>query len=104
MKKNSQKWKSTNWKQTCNRMIAFFDILGFKNWVARENHDTVYRKLLQLTNISNDITKSRNLYIARFSDSMIIVSKDDSDICRWEFCNSIECLFANCIINDIPIK
>ena len=37
--------KESAWKTTCNRFVAFIDIMGFRDLVYRNNHDEVYKML-----------------------------------------------------------
>lgn len=79
------------WKLTNNRFVAFLDIMGFKDMVARSSHQEILEKLIGLSAIANT-TKTKgwmknNIHITIFSDSIIVFSKDDSyeaaDIFIW---------------------
>jgi hypothetical protein len=104
-----------NWNITCNRFVAFLDIMGFRDRVYRESHEDV-KKMLEsfLPAIravefafkqkpDTTIIKTNTKPII-FSDSIILVSKDDSEA-------SIKDIFADtiwvceeAIAKGIPIK
>ena len=50
-------------KNTANRFVAFLDIMGFKERVARTNHSKL---LAQLTNFNRDITS----YIGKYQNTI----------------------------------
>lgn len=83
--------KNIGWEKTCDRYVAFFDIMGFKEFVTRNTHETVMNKLIELKKIANssmalnhsEPLERINLHEAEtrsvsFSDSIIIFSKGDS--------------------------
>ena len=66
---------------TRNRFVAFLDIMGFKDRVARNDHNEILKELeLFQSNISQYVSYHRNanVQIALFSDSILIYSQDDS--------------------------
>lgn len=66
---------------TRNRFVAFLDIMGFKDRVARNEHDEILKELeLFQSNISQYVSYHRdaNVQLALFSDSILIYSQDDS--------------------------
>ena len=106
---NSQ-WNS----QPENRFVAFFDILGFKDSVLKEEHDVIYEKLYKLSNHINVLEKpftgengeivASNLKTYNFSDSIIIFSKTDSKEDFNTFYLSAIVLFSKAINMGIPLK
>ncbi len=80
----TKKTIKTKWEITDKRFVAYIDILGFKDWVARSTHEEIYEKLLvisdrkiSLENLSKKegITKyigNGDIYTVSFSDSIII--------------------------------
>jgi hypothetical protein len=70
-------------QNTTNRFVAFIDILGFKNLVDNNSHEFVYKKLSALIESLNEIKKRKNdiIKIWTFSDSILIFTKDDSEVC-----------------------
>ena len=65
---------------TKDRFVAFLDIMGFKDRVARNEHDDVLKELeIFQSNISQYVSYHRdaNIQIALFSDSILIYSQDD---------------------------
>ena len=84
MGKNYNQMRNTiNWEVTSNRFVVFLDILGFKDMIFREKHEDVYNKLysinefLKSIQVKNDI-EGGLIKVNQFSDSILIISKDDS--------------------------
>lgn len=102
--------KSEEWLTTTNRFVAFFDILGFKDLVARKSHEEIHELLTKISDIQEILTKKiyktdGNISIANFSDSIIIFSKDDSTATFFfDFLFTISYLFAKAIEYTIPLK
>ena len=67
-------------KLTANRFVGFIDILGFKNLVDSKTHDAVFKKLSALVGSFEEIkSEAPNLRIWMFSDSILIITSDDSE-------------------------
>ncbi len=81
-----------NWakNQTCERFVAYFDIMGFKDTVSRSNHDEIKDTLSTfIDSISPEylerVTKPLKVTYDKalikqiiFSDSIILLTKDNS--------------------------
>ncbi len=66
---------------TRKRFVAFLDIMGFKDRVARNNHNDILKELeVFQSNISQYVSYHRdaNVQLALFSDSILIYSQNDS--------------------------
>ncbi len=101
--------KNTNWEPTCNRFVAFLDIMGFKDMVSRKKHADIYNMLNSISKVSEEIAKqpkfaSKNIYITTFSDSIVIFSKDDTQWSLQQFVRAVTDMFANMIFKSIPVK
>ncbi len=106
----------TKWEITDKRFVAYIDILGFKDWVARSTHEEIYEKLLvisdrkiSLENLSKKegITKyigNGDIYTVSFSDSIIIFSKNDDIENFGFFILTVGLFFENAIRHEIPMK
>jgi len=110
-----------DWINTKDRFIAFFDIMGFKDFIYRNNHNDVLEKMLELRLILSPVKSDserklkapkesqKKFYNAIirpvvFSDSIILVSEDKTveDLFTLLFgCNWI---LNKCIKANIPIK
>lgn len=67
-------------EDTKNRFVAFIDILGFKNLVDTKTHHMVFNKLSSLVDSFKKIKRDApTLRIWMFSDSILIMSVDDSE-------------------------
>ncbi|MBO7242652.1 MAG: hypothetical protein J6V19_03205 [Alistipes sp.] len=94
------------WDIKTNRCVAFLDIMGFKDLVARNTHQKIYEMLNAITQIQNIIEYSDkdSIFITKFSDSIAIFSKDSKTESVQVFMGAVGYLFANCIRMEIPIK
>ena len=65
---------------TANRFVAFLDIMGFKDRVARTAHDDLRGQLLDFNSRIMKHTKlnDKKIQLAQFSDSIVLFSNDDS--------------------------
>lgn len=84
---------------TGERFIAFLDILGFKDRVARSNHKDILENLRKLTNfISECLPTDGSIMFTIFSDSIILYSNNNNksqfitltDVCKKTVAKSIE--------------
>lgn len=75
-----------DWKETSLRFVAFFDILGFKELVAKSKHEDFLDKLKSITSQVKSFKdiESAKLGIGKeqvmsitFSDSFVFISKGD---------------------------
>lgn len=94
---------------TKDRFVAFLDIMGFKDRVARNEHDDVLKELeIFQSNISQYVSYHRdaNIQIALFSDSILIYSQDDTSSSLHALAD-ITChimMYAIQQENPIPLK
>lgn len=64
---------------TIERFVAFLDIMGFKDFVARNDHRVILEKLTTLTDfMSETVGREHGFYFTMFSDSIMVYS-DKSD-------------------------
>jgi len=107
--------KEKNWVTTDSRFVVFLDIMGFKDFVARNTHQHVYEMMTKLStskeivdtfleNNPDDKYKSRALYTTSFSDSLILFSKDDSPISLEIIEASTSFLVSEAMMCSIPMK
>ncbi len=110
-----QEQKGKNWVTTDSRFVVFLDIMGFKDFVARNTHQHVYEMMSKLSDskeivdtflddYNDDKYKNRGLYTTSFSDSLILFSKDDSPISLEILEVSTSFLLAEAMMNSIPMK
>lgn len=102
---NSQK---EPWKIKCNKYVAFLDIMGFKDMVARKPHQEIYNSLYSISEIRKGIKSEffmgDSVHMANFSDSIIIFSKDDTNLSELNFMSVVNYIFIHTIQRHIPIK
>lgn len=115
--------KSDKWVTQCSRFVAFIDILGFKDRVMRSSLSEVSDLLLKMNKYledSLDLSSDSGftlmnekrvekepaniLRFTTFSDSIVIFSKDDSEIAFNFFCLKITRFIEECLKNGIPLK
>ncbi len=111
------------WKNTCNRFVAFMDIMGFQDRVFRDNHNDVLDIMKELSNcltainnvaekrmaVSNIQNEKENVDFSCvkavfFSDSIFIVSSDDSIISFARLCATANFIIAKAMLKKIPMK
>ncbi len=94
-------------RNTATRFVAFLDIMGFKDRVARTEHN---RLLEQLTNFNKEITKHIGKYsnaeiqLAQFSDSIVFFSNDISSQSLGTLAEVTRGIMQTAIKQQIPIK
>lgn len=94
-------------RNTATRFVAFLDIMGFKDRVARTEHN---RLLEQLTNFNKEITKHIGKYsnaeiqLAQFSDSIVLFSNDISSQSLGTLAEVTRGIMQTAIKQQIPIK
>jgi hypothetical protein len=118
--------KTKRWLKTCNRFVAFMDIMGFKEMVAREPHQEVLERMKwfrenvidaieqeaqrRLVSGGRSTEKSLKLFggsIVRpvmFSDSILLVSNDDSIESADYLLFCVRRLLRESLKKGIPIK
>lgn len=82
LKANSSTQLAQQIQYTQKRFIAFLDIMGFKDRVARREHEEILSELEEFqSKISQYVSyqEKSEIQIALFSDSILIYSKDDSE-------------------------
>lgn len=81
----------SKWDITAKRFVAFFDMLGFKDRIMRESNEKIYEDLTRIlerseTTLHNTLGEQpvKNLFgdsdihIVKFSDSVVLFSKNDT--------------------------
>ena len=114
------------WNVTCNRFVGFFDIMGFKEMVLRNNHADVLEKINQIREAIGVIENhGRELLISKadthrvgkphsyteaivlpvfFSDSIVLVSEDDSMASARKIVILAAWLMYKSLVNGLAIK
>lgn len=101
------------WPKTTNRFVAFFDILGFKDAVSRESHESVLFMLSKLNRtlkglpkqwIPSDMFVKDQVQYVTFSDSILVFSKGNSEYDALKFVSDVHNIYYNAINSGIPIK
>ena len=105
--------EKTKWEITTNRFVAYLDILGFKDRVMRNTHEEIYEDLnclldtkeVFLINEQVSMPDDPSVFMATFSDSIIVCSKDDTIFSFDHFLSQLRLLFHGAIRKDrIPLK
>lgn len=97
-------------ENTNEKFVVFLDILGFKDFIARNRHEDVYMKMLNLFEIKQTVSRQLNtnideaIDIISFSDSIIIFSKDDTIKSFETISIAAAFLMAFALEKSIPIK
>jgi hypothetical protein len=101
----------TAWAITCNRYVAYIDVMGFKDMVARTSHDEIYEMMKKIESYKSIaittkwIGESQDLVTTTtYSDSIMIYSKDESDDSLDYLISSVSALAYGLFIESIPHK
>lgn len=105
----------SDWKLKDNRFVAFFDILGFRDLVSRNTHDTIFEKLNHLKTETEKLNRLdvRGVVLdevtdqtrsVTFSDSLIFFSKSDSPEDASKIIVDSFILLRSAFEQNIPIK
>lgn len=111
----ADKFKKTAWKPTCNRFVAFLDIMGFEDMVLRRSHKEVHKILTTFVpelkiidwytiGVSDDIKNSATSKLVIFSDSIIIFSSDDTINSAAKIISDVGWILNSAITQQLPIK
>lgn len=110
-----EKIVESDWAPTANRFVAFFDIMGFKDLVARNEHEKILSILKVLSN-SRATLEEKNMTELQnglkygetksftFSDSIFFFSKTDSHNDAFKILADCIYLMKIALENQIPIK
>ena len=87
------------WELNCKRFVAFIDMAGFKAMVHNEEATKIATILGEFRYIADkeceEYGKVGMLYTIAISDSIILISKDDSEDSFSCFCQSLGAVFNN---------
>lgn len=98
---------------TCERFIAFLDILGFTERVLRDTpekiHDMMKSFSLPIKVLRNEYKKKRvfsNSIIrpVMFSDSVLLISRDNTFVSAKNLIIAVQMVLTNALLSGIPIK
>lgn len=101
------------WPETDDRFIAFFDIMGFKDFVFRNDHQTVRVRMEKLRDIiigvNDQPAKDKDgetsiIKTGIFSDSIIIVTDKANKIAAAQIVIMCEWFLAQSFRYEIPVK
>ena len=105
------KKQKNDWKITTERFVAFIDIMGFKNLVAKSTHDEIYKMMKTINdqreenaNMPWSGIEEKLVRATTYSDSIIIYSKDDSEESFDSICNTVSGLTYDLFKDNVPHK
>lgn len=105
--------KPPDWDPTCERFVAFLDVMGFKERIHRNKHETVVNEMLTLVAFKGLLEKFSQLvqpYLKTdiksvlFSDSMLLVTLNGSLDSIKALLIVTSTLIWNAALKDIPMK
>ncbi|WP_421879780.1 hypothetical protein [Marinoscillum sp.] len=109
--------KESDWNVTCKRHVAFMDIMGFKELVAKKSHGDVLEILESLSAVSqiaklfsgttfkvsdNSIFEER-IRTVTFSDTIMFFSTDDSIADLKMIVNCCQGFHMGCCVKQEPV-
>jgi hypothetical protein len=96
------------WKNTNNRFIVFFDIVDFKDMVFRNDHKNVLDTMKYLSDrlgeTGNKEETSPQIKQVLFSDSIMIISEDDSINSAHEIALAANWLTSAALFKGVAMK
>jgi hypothetical protein len=99
------------WPITANRFVAYIDIMGFKDMVARMSHLEIYEimKKIEFTKslyakIDWQKDKINLVKTTNYSDSIMIYSKDESYDAAYSFLATVSAIETDLLQEGIPHK
>jgi len=107
--------KIKKWNPTCKRFVAFLDIMGFRDMVFRESHTYVKKILTSFYPAVEAIEWAYGIKVKDrkvktntkpiiFSDSIILVSRDNSVDSIFDIIVDVGWVISNAVIEKIPMK
>jgi hypothetical protein len=111
--------KESAWKATCNRFVAFLDIMGFKDLVFRNNHKEILNMLESFHPIIKQIESFAAGWLENteleagislvirpvlFSDSIVLISYSDSVLSAVNMLLTVGQIYDESIDKRIPLK
>ncbi len=100
------------WNLTDERFVCILDIMGFKDMVMRNSHDTIYEMLNSLSNYRADLENpnvpngydSNSIKTVSFSDTIAIFTKKLDPKCFELMTYCVGWLFAKAMQDGIAMK
>jgi hypothetical protein len=117
--------RKEKWATTCERYVAFLDIMGFKDMVYRNSHEKVKTMLESIRptiqsiedSAKNSLSKKRKktlvdiflsglpvVFPITFSDSILLISSDNSDFSANSIFSFASTIIYDSIDKGIPMK
>jgi hypothetical protein len=117
-KKKTKTPEQTPWEITSERFVGFIDIMGFKDMVARNSNDTIYKMMRKVSDalrasqsvfgVDYDTDDENgfdiNIIMMTYSDSIMIYSRDTSESSLENFLGAIGSLTEDLFKDEIPHK
>ena len=94
---------SVRWITTTKRFVAYLDIMGFKDIVARNTHQSIYKRLCSLASTVYE-SKYNNVYASIFSDSIVVFSRNQSRKSWCEFIKVVSVIVNHSFLDGFGIK
>lgn len=108
--------ETKTWEETSERFIAVIDIMGIKDFILKKDHQSVKKRVEIFHQIILDSIESLKkpeeeeyfiddiLKFTYFSDTILIVSKDDSEFSLQNLLIACQVLLASCMFERAPVK
>lgn len=90
---------------TADRYVAFLDIMGFKDRVARRGHDEILNELQQFSEyISSNLKGTPDITFVMFSDSFLFFTEHNHASALKQLVSLLAGVMNHAISHRIPIK
>jgi hypothetical protein len=108
---DNYKTEETQWEPTEERFVALLDVMGFKDYIARTEHEVVYNTMKTLSDaklrsitLTDALYDDSTLFTTSFSDSIIIFSKDNTKESLEAISYATAFILAEAAKDSIPMK
>lgn len=97
---------------SANRFVAVLDVMGFKDFVLKNSHETVVETMRTIKNVKETLIDGTNpgmrmdtnLRSVQFSDSIFVFSLSDTAQDLLNILHQCRIMMAVCITQKIPMK
>ncbi len=97
------------WEVTAKRFVAYIDIMGFKDMVAKESPYEIHKMLKEVIELTKNAQKAQlfetvQVRFNSYSDSIMIYSKDDSFESLFSIIFNISTITNSLLVQGVPHK
>lgn len=110
-KQNKRIPTKDDWVITTERYVAYIDIMGFKDMVAKSSNEDIYNMMKKVVDFKDSSAtidwtdaKSELVRTTTYSDSIMVYSKDSTYASLYSLICTVSALSADLFFEGIPFK